>query len=254
VGKTTLAALLSHLAVNRGFQVLAVDADPQENLAFSLGVPPERARDIIPLSRHERYIQEKTGAQPGGGWGQPFTINPDVSDVVDRFGIRVREGLNLLVMGSVDRAASGCLCPEHALLASILRHLRLREEEMVILDTQAGVEHFGRALAEGFQHALIVADPTFNALQVAHQVATLATDLGIPSLHLVVNRVRTEEDVRKIKRVIPDFACFRHVFTLPFADEVRESDPDVTPLLTSQSTFLSEVQTILSAIQEEPIP
>ncbi len=250
MGKTTLAALLSHLAVDQGLQVLAVDADPQENLAFSLGVPPERAYSITPLSRHERYIREKTGVQPGTGWGQPFTLNPDVSDVVNRFGIRVRAGLNLLVMGSVDRAASGCLCPEHALLASVLRHLKLREEELVILDTQAGVEHFGRALAEGFQHALIVADPTFNALQVAEQSANLAAELGIPSLHLVVNRVRDEEDVRKIKQVIPDFACFHHVFTLPFAEDVRRSDPDVTPLRSTDTAFLLTVKEILAAIRK----
>ena len=57
------------------------------------------------------------------------------------------------------------------------------------MDTHAGVEHFGRALARGFDHAVVVVEPTYNAAQVGVGAARLARELGIPEIHLVVNRL-----------------------------------------------------------------
>ncbi|MDT8357949.1 MAG: AAA family ATPase, partial [Methanomicrobiaceae archaeon] len=101
VGKTTITALLAHLIAKEGMRVLAVDEDPQQNLAFSLGYPVEMAARIVPLSENIEYIEEKTGARPGEGWGLFLTLNPNVTDVVERFGVHIRDGLDLLVMGSV---------------------------------------------------------------------------------------------------------------------------------------------------------
>jgi len=55
--------------------------------------------------------EEKTGAKPGSSWGAFFKLNPDVSDVIDRFGININDKLGLLVMGTVKKAAAGCLLP-----------------------------------------------------------------------------------------------------------------------------------------------
>ncbi|MFO8088887.1 MAG: hypothetical protein R6U13_03555 [Desulfatiglandaceae bacterium] len=99
VGKTTLAA----------------DEDPQQDLIFSLGFPTERAEEIVPISRNLYYIEEKTGAMPGQSWGVMLNLNPDVSDVVERFGMRIGKNINILVMGRVLQAATGCLCPENSL-------------------------------------------------------------------------------------------------------------------------------------------
>ena len=65
MGKTTLTAILAHLFAEQGFRVLAVDGDPQQNLAVTLGIPPESAAKIVPVSQSIEYLQEKTGAGPG---------------------------------------------------------------------------------------------------------------------------------------------------------------------------------------------
>jgi CO dehydrogenase maturation factor len=75
--------------------------------------------------------------------------------------------------------------------------MSLRHDEAILMDTQAGFEHFGRALAKGFRHALVVSDPTFNGLQVALRAARLARELGIESVHLVVNRGRLRGSGRR---------------------------------------------------------
>ena len=194
VGKTTLTALLARRMSRRGYRVLALDADPQMNLPYALGLESADVRGLVPLSENRDYVEEKTGVRPGEGWGRFFRLNPDVDDVVDRFGVRGPDGVRLLVMGNTVQPAAGCLCPENALLASVTNAMSLRHDEAILMDTQAGFEHFGRALARGFRHAVVVSDPTFNGLQVALRAARLARELGIESVHLVVNRARNKLD------------------------------------------------------------
>jgi len=247
VGKSTLTALLATLLAQEGRAVLAVDADPQMNLPHTLGLPPERAAAIVPLSRNADYVEEKTGARPGEGWGVFFRLNPDVRDVVDRFAVSGPDRVRILVMGSVVRPAAGCLCPENSLLEAVVGNLALRDGEAIVMDTQAGVEHFGRAIARGFHHAVVVTDPTFNGIQVALQTIRLAHDLGIPAVHLVLNRVRgaTEEE-RAAKRLADGGGLdLTSLTVLPYDERALEAEPSVLPLLEGGPTPLVTALTAL---------
>ncbi|MBN1165827.1 MAG: AAA family ATPase [Methanospirillaceae archaeon] len=243
VGKTTLTAILSHLFAKEGCTTLAIDGDPQMNLPYAIGVPVRDADRLTPLAKNFLYVEEKTGARPGTGWGLMLTLNPDVSDVVRRFGIQGPGGVNILVMGTVVQAAAGCLCPENTLLHAVMRYITLHRGEVILMDTQAGVEHFGRALAEGFHQAVLVTDPTFNAVQVVKHAARLASDLHIRHLHLVVNRVRSEQDAERVRSLLGETY---HLFTgrvfLPYEEDLIGYEPDVRPLLTTDSPFVSGIE------------
>jgi CO dehydrogenase maturation factor len=251
VGKTTLTALLAHQFAREGHRVLAVDADPQQNLAATLGVSPEEAGRIVPVSRSAAYIREKTGAGPDVSPGGLLSLNPDVSDVIDRFSLVISTNLRLLVMGGVQQAGSGCLCPEYTLLGAILRHLRLLPEEVVLLDTAAGLEHFGRAVAEGFTCAVVVTDPSHNALSVARESAALARQLGIGGIILLVNRVHVDADAARVRGVMGDVGFSRMVF-LPFDPEVTACEPTVVPLLAAESAFMNGMRDLAAAISTRP--
>jgi len=251
VGKTSLTALLARQLARSAYTVLALDADPQMNLPYALGFPPAEARAILPLSYNADYVEEKTGARPGLGWGLFFRLNPDVADVVDRFGVVGPDGVRLLVMGTLIQPAAGCFCPENSLLASVVNAINLREGEAILMDTQAGVEHFGRALAAGFHQAIVLADASFNAIQVAMQTARLAQGLGIPAIHLVVNRVRNEGDYRRALDHVQTEGGFpfRTTHALPYDERVLESDPAVSPLLEGPPTdFLEAVQALADTL------
>lgn len=241
VGKTTLTSCLATQLARNGITVLAVDEDPQMNLPHALGMGVEAAGRIVPLNLNHGYIEEKTGIRPGAsGWGAMFKLNPDVNDVVERFGVNVSNNLNLLVMGTVKQAGGGCLCAENVLLDSTIRHLALRNNEAILLDTQAGVEHFGRALAKGFNHCLVVSDDTFNALTVAEHSARLARESGISHVSLVINRGK-QGTAEKMAR-FDDYRGaglaknFDSVFLLPFEPLLETLEPAVTRIMDVQES------------------
>ncbi len=200
VGKTTLAALLARTLARRGQTVLAVDADAQMNLAWSLGMPPAEAAAIVPLSDNADYVEEKTGARPGSGWGMLLRLNPQADDAVERFSVRAPDGVRLLVMGSLHQAAAGCLCPENTLLAGAMAAIALRPGELIVMDTQAGLEHFGRALARGFGQALVVTDPSFNGVSVALQTARLEQPDATPQAFHLEEHIPARDPVDSERR------------------------------------------------------
>ena len=251
VGKTTFTALLSHLFAEKGFTTLAVDEDPQMNLPYALGIPRAESDRIVPLARNFDYVEEKTGARPGAGWGLMLKLNPDVSDVVERFGIKGPGGVNILVMGTIEHAATGCLCPENTLLEAVIRYINLRKDEVILMDTPAGVEHFGRTIARGFDQALLVTDPTFNAVQVVKHAAHLSKELGIRSVWLVINRVRSESDIRKVQDLLGDtMDLFSGQFALPYDESLIACEPDVRPVLNGISPFLPMLKNIQATLED----
>ncbi len=250
VGKTTLVALLAEVFARSGYRVLATDEDPQMNLALSLGIPLEEAEKIVPLSQNKTYVEEKTGAKPGLGWGGLLRLNPDVSDVVKRFGLQLRPNLSFLAMGSVEQAASGCLCPENNLLKAVMRFVVLKRGEIILVDTQAGPEHFGRGLLKNFSLLLVVAEPTSTALHVAQKSMGLAQQLAIPHLKLIVNKVREEKDEQKVKDFIGRSGLpIPVIHFFPYSQDVLALEPAVASVLGREDKFSKAVQHLFDDIE-----
>jgi len=247
VGKTTLSAAICLLGAGEGRRVLAVDQDAQQNLAFSLGYPKDKASTLRPITQELDYVEQRTGARPGQGWGGLINLNPDVSDVTDRFGVRISENLHLLVMGGVVQASTGCLCPENSLLGALVRFLNSREDDLIVMDAQAGLEPFGRTVTEGFGTCLVVSEPTFNSLQVADRVARLSRELGMRRVDLVVNKCRDGSDIDRVDTII-SLDAYDHVHHLPQDDEVRANEPDVSALINGDGTYIEAVRRLMETL------
>jgi CO dehydrogenase maturation factor len=203
VGKTTVASILARLYAAEGCNVLAIDADPDANLGAALGIQPDELNRITPIARMEELIHERMGGTPGtvGGF---FKLNPKVDDIPDAFSLS-KNGVKLLVLGTVKKGGSGCICPESALLRSLLTHMFLRRDDVVILDMKAGIEHLGRATAKGVDAFIVVVEPGMRSLETARAVKKLADDLGIKKCYIVGNKIQSEEDMTFIKENLKDF-------------------------------------------------
>ncbi len=190
VGKTTLTALLCNSFHNAGFRVMAVDADPDANLAATLGFPePDK---IIPIVDMKELISERTGTQPGS-MGAFFKLNPRVDDIPERFSV-THNGIRLLLTGRVKHAGAGCYCPENAFVRELIGHLLLDEKEVVILDMEAGIEHLSRGTTGDVDAFIIVVEPGKRSLETGKRVAEMATELGVENYYIVANKVRNKED------------------------------------------------------------
>lgn len=200
VGKTTFAATLARLYAEEGRSVFAADVDPDANLGLALGFSEEELEKIVPITKMRKLIEERTGANADNTF---YKINPKVSDIPDTYG-RVCNGVRLLVLGTVDTAGSGCVCPEHVMLKRIINHLVLRSNDVVILDMEAGLEHLGRGTTEGMDQFIVVIEPGARSIQTYKNVKRLASELGVRQVRVVANKVRNEDDEAFIRSRIPE--------------------------------------------------
>jgi len=244
VGKTTLAGLLARLYAAEGAPVLAIDANPDANLASALGILPEVARQITPIAEMEDLIEERTGAKPGASGGF-FKLNPRVDDIPDRFSA-VKDGVKLLVMGTVKKGGGGCMCPESALLRSLMSHLLLRRSEVVILDMDAGVEHLGRGTAASVDAFVVVVEPGRRSLETAQAIRSLAQDLGITKCYIVGNKVRNEADRQFITQNLP---VFEVVGFISYNPQIQEADLNGVSPFDIAAPAVAEVKAIKERLE-----
>lgn len=220
VGKSTLAGTLARLFAADGRQVLAIDADPDANLASALGMPVELRKSVHTISQERCLIEERTGARVRE-FGQMFSLNPDVSGIAERYGVEYA-GVSLLVLGAIPRAGSGCACAEGTLLKSLVRDLVLNRDDIVILDMEAGIEHLGRGSAMGVDLMLVVVEPGQRSIDTAGRVQQMAKDLGIKRFAVVLNKsTDLESDVQWIKRELGDGAV---IGAIPFDARIADAD------------------------------
>jgi len=182
----------------------------------------------VPITRMRKLIQERTGANDQN---QFYKLNPKVDDIPDTYS-KTCNGVKLLVLGTVETAGSGCVCPEHVMLKRIINHLVLRSNDVVILDMEAGLEHLGRGTTEGMDQFIVVIEPGARSIQTYKNVKRLAAELGVRQVRVVANKVRNEDDEAFIRSKIPqeDLLGFIHYNSeIIDADRQGKSPFDVSP-------------------------
>jgi CO dehydrogenase maturation factor len=217
VGKTTVAAALCFAFAERGCKVVAIDADPDANLASALGIPA--AMHPAPISSLDELIEERTGAKPGTSGGL-FRLNPRVDDLPEKLWVE-HNGIRLMVMGSIKKGGGGCVCPESVLLKSLVQHLILYRNEVVVMDMEAGVEHLGRATAQAVNHFIVVLEPGMRSIETARQIKKLAHDIGISSVYGIANKIRRQSDRDFFREVASDIPILAYI---PYDEAIIEAD------------------------------
>ncbi len=244
VGKTTLTSLLAYTYADLEYQVLAVDADPSPCLGAALGFPNDLLAGLTPIARMDELIYERTGAQPGttGGF---FKLNPRVDDLPDRFSA-VQGNIRLLELGAVEMGGSGCICPESTMLRSLITHILLRMDEVVLMDMYAGVEHLGRATADAVDAMIIVVEPTARSIGTATQIKSLAEDLKLAKLYLVGSKLRNEDDRAFIMSRSPGLPILGYLFN---DERVIEADRKGVAVYNESPDLAEETRNIVNSLQ-----
>ena len=201
VGKTTFAALLIRTLNQEGKKVLAIDADPDANLAAALGIAD--GNKITPISEMKDLVFERTGAQPGSIGGY-FSLTPKVDDLPDSISARF-EKIKLMRLGGVQKGGAGCICPESSLLKALVRHVVLQRDEVVVMDMEAGIEHLGRATAKAVDKLIVVVEPGRRSIDTAGHIKQLASEIQLNHIAVVGNKIRSAKDESFLKNHLSDF-------------------------------------------------
>ena len=217
VGKTTFSSLLIRAFNQKEKRVLAIDADPDANLAAGVGI--ENADQIVPIAEMKDLVLDRTGAQPGtiGGF---FKLNPKVDDLPDALSAKL-ENIKLMRLGGVKKGGTGCICPESTLLRALVMHIVLARDEVVVMDMEAGIEHLGRATAKAVNKLIVVVEPGRRSIDTAEHIRRLASEIGLNSIAVVGNKIRGAKDSEFLQKHLADFEFLGF---LPYDEALIEAD------------------------------
>lgn len=248
VGKTTLAGVMARILAEKGLRVLAIDADPDSNLASAIGIDQEKVSSTKPLASMSEFIEERTAAKKGT-YGSFFKLNPRVDDIPERFAIE-KDGIKLVILGNIQQGGGGCFCPENVLLKNLLSYVLIERDESVIVDMEAGLEHLGRGTTEFVDALIVVVEPGMRSFQTAYQIKKLSQDIGIKNHYVVGNKVTDVSDDELIRKNLVGFTVLG---TISYNEKIIEADKlGVSPFDIDRKIRI-EVEHIVEALHKRLI-
>ncbi|MFX0058405.1 MAG: AAA family ATPase [Candidatus Hodarchaeota archaeon] len=248
VGKTLVAGTLARFFANDEFKVLAIDNDSAMNLSYTLGIDSNVKSKIVPISEMKTLIEERTTVK-GAGAGV-YNINPEVSDIPDKFKVSGPDGLQLLVLGGIEEPATGCLCPENALIRTLLYNLFVKRDEVIIVDFEAGLEHLGRGTAKGIDIMLVITEPSQKSLDLCFKIIDLSKKLGIINIYLVANKIIEDSQLEIINKRIRKWEIPLY-HSIPFDPDIGKADLNgISPLdFNPNSKAIKSINTLYEKLK-----
>lgn len=180
-GKTTLSALIiRHLKKKGCGPILAVDADPNANLADALGIQVPKSLGTT----REDFFESKMNLPPG--MTKETYIEMKLHETLVE-----SSGLDLMVMGRPE--GPGCYCYVNNILR---RHIDLlaKNYPFVVMDNEAGMEHLSRRTTQGVDHLLFLSDYSIKGIRTVGKIRELIAELklSIKGKHLIIDRAPQE--------------------------------------------------------------
>jgi len=203
VGKSLVVYLLSKAIIKKGYKVLVVDSD-ESNLTlhklFGFTKPPKPFIEFLGGQKALQQSMRKQFQSPEKEFKMAVIESPQLTtEQLERNYVIKSGALSLMAVGKIKEPLEGCACPMGVLSKELIDKIVLKSDEMMIIDTEAGVEHFGRGVENGIDTIIAVAEPYLDSIEVAEKVMELAKKMNKTS-HLVINKVQVglEEKVKEI--------------------------------------------------------
>ena len=199
-GKSTVSALLAFSLVRKGKRVLVADLDESNfGLHRQLGLSLPKDLTLFFGSKKGIYqaidgsekkrtdVPEKAPHTGRPAFGGPLRLEALPGEFVSG-----KPPLQLVAIGKIHEAGEGCACAMGTLAKEFLKSLALAEDEIVIADAEAGVEHFGRGVDAAADAVLMVLDPSYESICLSEKVAEMCEELEKP-LFFLINRAAPED-------------------------------------------------------------
>ncbi|MBE9502153.1 MAG: ATP-binding protein [Chloroflexi bacterium] len=200
-GKSTVVALLAKEIAARKSKVLVIDSD-ESNIGLHSRLGMQKPEDFMNYFGGKKLLFEKTKELK-----DKWRLDDLPTDYLAEKG-----NIQLLSMGKIYQFGEGCACPINALSSKFLEILDLGDEEFLIADTDAGIEHFGRGVEKGADILFVVIDPSRESILLAEKVSELSRQVDKP-VYYILNRIADQEteelllnsmDREKVIAIIPE--------------------------------------------------
>ncbi|WP_410507614.1 AAA family ATPase [Methanosarcina hadiensis] len=238
-GKTAVSALLIRSLSRKGQFILAVDADADTNLPETLG-----CESVKTIGEAKEFLQaEITKPRPDNpDMNKESVLKSKVYEIIEEM-----PGYDLLVMGRPE--GSGCYCYVNNLLRGIMDKL-IVNYDVVIIDAEAGLEHFSRKIIRDIDDLIVVTDASRRGFRTAERIHELVNELDskVGKIHVIANKV-TDTNHEKLVKLADDLKL-NLIGMVPLDPKIEEMDIKGIPLfeITDDSVAAIEVEKIVQKL------
>ena len=202
-GKSTVVALLARALRDGGARVLVVDSDESNPGLYRVLGFDQRPRPLLEIVGGKKQVfptfSEEKEHKDSILTREAFHVADLPNDYVVE-----RDGIGLVCVGKILQSLEGCACPMGVLSREFLKRLSLQEDEMVVVDMEAGVEHFGRGVETSIDSVLIVTEPSYDSLELAEKISALAAEVGVERVWTILNKIGSEEIASRLQKELEE--------------------------------------------------
>ena len=202
-GKSVIVSLLANEFRARGYRVLVVDSDESNSSLYrTLGFdhPPIPLMELV---GGKKGLRDRMAVKFSSGESEPkmevLSLDKIMDNDIPSQYIKKSDGISLVNIGKILHSLEGCACPMGVLSREFLAKLHLDQDEVAIVDMEAGIEHFGRGVETSIDRVLVIVEPSFESLEIAVKVKQLAADAGVSGTWAILNKITSENIATRLK-------------------------------------------------------
>jgi CO dehydrogenase maturation factor len=186
-GKSTIVTLLAKNLHKKGYRVLVIDSD-ESNYGLNTQLGMKAPKELMDQIGGKKVVFEKMWTSRSDGEKVSFFTETWHIDEIPQDTISKKDDLYLLQIGKVKHFGEGCACPMGGISKDFLNHLHLHATDIIIIDTEAGVEHLGRGIASSVDLILAIIDPSYESTQLSTKISAMAKEAG-KKAYFILNKI-----------------------------------------------------------------
>ncbi len=233
-GKSVVAALIAKELANRGKRVLVVDTD-ESNFGIYRNFGVEQPKDFMEHLGGKDAVREVLIKSIQSGSGERVRMFKKITiDEIPEDYVVSKGNIKIMAIGKIHDFGEGCACPMGAVAREFLEALKLNDDEYVVVDTDAGIEHFGRGVEAGCDVIVAIVEPSYESIQLTNKIVELANKIG---KRVVILANKVDDETAKLIKANAYLPFKREIYIaclegkeLPEVDEIK----DVVDLLANQ--------------------
>ena len=240
-GKSTILALFARQYANLGKRVLVVDTDESNiglNRLLGMDAPP----DLMEFFGGKKNVTEKIMGSLSDHTSLSFFQNVTSTNDLPYEYVTEKGMIRLVSIGKIHSFGEGCACPMGVLTRQFLSGLHLQKDEIVLTDTEAGIEHFGRGVEEGADLVIMILDPSYESVLLAEKVANMG-EFNTP-LYYILNKTdfatgsRLRDSVRYPEKIIGEIPQIPAIISAGLDGRIIDSSlPEITQIMDRLSVL-----------------